>query len=101
MSDTNVEVVDSVEVEEREKKQRKQYNVSDEQFVEAWQTSRSAAACAEKLGMPKNIVLARSAVYRKRGIQLKKMERKNPRRLDVDKLNRKIESLGGAAASQE
>lgn len=100
MSETNTTAVETP-VEEKEKKQRKQYNVSDAQFVEAWQTSKSAQEAADKLHMPKNIVLARSAVYRKRGIQLKKMERKNPRRLDVEKLNKQIETLGGASAKQE
>lgn len=94
------EVVDEeveVEVEEteegEERKERKQYNVSPEKFVTTWQSSNSAAEVAEKLGMPKNIVLARSAVYRKPrkdgtpGIPLKKMPRTNPRRLDIESLS--------------
>jgi hypothetical protein len=68
-------------------KTRNRYNVSSEKFVEVWQASASAAEVSEKLGMPKNIVLARSATYRKAGVVIKKMPRQNPRRLDVAGLN--------------
>jgi hypothetical protein len=86
-------VTDEVVVEgaEKVKKKRKKYPVTDEQFVKAWSESNSAQEVADKLGMPKNIVLARSATWRNRGVKLKRMERKNPRRLDVDKLNGLIE----------
>ncbi len=76
-----------------DKKNRKRYNVTAEQFVKVWQESESAQEVAEKLDMPKNIVLARSAVYRKPrkdgtpGVRLKKMPRYNPRRLNVEALN--------------
>lgn len=91
--------------EAKEKRERKQYNVSPEVFVKTWQESNSADEVSEKLSMPKNIVLARSAVYRKNrkdgspGVPLKKMPRINPRRLDVDNL-RKIaeESVTPASA---
>lgn len=70
-----------------EKAERKQYNVSSTEFVQAWEEANSAQEVSDKLDMPKNIVLARSAVYRKRGVKLKKMPRNNPRKLDVDFLN--------------
>ena len=83
MSDENA-------VEAKEKKSRKKYDVDGKKFVAAWQDSNSAAEAAEKLGMPRNIVLARYALYKGKGVTLKKMDRKNPRRLDVDELNRQI-----------
>jgi len=90
MSDEN-----TVDVPEtaKEKKTRKQYNVNWESFVDAWQASTTAQEAADKLGMPKNIVLARYALYKKSGAKLKKMERKNPRKLDIDALNRRIEGV--------
>lgn len=85
MSDEN-----TVEVESKEKKTRKHYNVTDVSFCETWQESNSAQEVADKLKMPKNIVLARSAVYRNKGVDLKTMPRVNPRKLDVSKLNERI-----------
>ncbi len=88
-------------------KERKTYNVTPAQFVETWEASNSAAEVAAKLGMPKNIVLARSAVYRKNradgsaGIPLKKMPRVNPRRLDVEKLRGLTNEVREAAGSTE
>lgn len=107
--DVNVDNVDvgsenETEAEAKEKKERKQYNVSPEEFVKVWQTSNSAAEVAEKLKMPKNIVLARSAVYRKSrkdgspGINLKKMPRANPRKLDVDALRKLADENAPAEA---
>src|SRR5687768_7634734 len=89
------------------KKNRKKYAVSPEQFVKVWQESNSAQEVADKLGMPKNIVLARSAVYRKNrgdgspGVPLKKMERKNPRKLDVTALTKLIDSRTSQVASKQ
>lgn len=88
--------VDSVEA--KEKKTRKHYNVSDRQFCQTWQESNSAQEVADKLQMPKNIVLARSAVYRNKGVDLKSMPRKNPRKLDVNKLNELIKETAAAQA---
>lgn len=85
---------------DEKKKERNKYNISPEEFVRVWQESDSPQEVADKLGMPKNIVLARSAVYRKNrkdgtaGVPLKKMERKNPRKLDVAALTK----LTGATA---
>lgn len=76
-----------------DKKTRKHYNVSDVKFCETWQGSNSAQEVADKLQMPKNIVLARSAVYRNKGVNLKSMPRVNPRKLDVTKLNERIEEV--------
>src|SRR5436309_1183872 len=70
---------------------KKQYNVTPEQFVQAWQTSESAQEVADRLGMPKAIVLARASTYRQQGINLKKMKKKHKRALDVPALNRLIE----------
>ena len=97
-NETEVEVSETeateVEAEAKPKRERKQYNVSPEDFVKVWQSSESADEVAQKLNMPKNIVLARSAVYRKNrkdgspGVPLKKMPRVNPRRLDVENLRK-------------
>lgn len=70
-----------------QKRTRNRYEVSSEDFVKTWQSSNTAQEVSEKLKMPKSIVLARSAGYRKAGVKLKKMERNNPRKLDVSALN--------------
>ncbi len=92
--------VEAVEVEVKEKKTRKHYNVSDVTFCETWQGSASAQEVADKLGMPKNIVLARSAVYRNKGVELKTMKRLNPRKLDVAKLNQKIAAVADSQKAE-
>jgi hypothetical protein len=66
---------------------RTHYEVSAEEFAMTWNRSGSAQEAAETLGMPLPIVQARVSNYRKRGVNLKKMPRKNSRRLDVAKLN--------------
>jgi hypothetical protein len=79
---------------------RTQYTVTPEKFALTWNACESAEEVAEKLGMPKPIVLARVSNYRKMGIHLKKMRRKNSRRLDVDKINRLIAETEAAEESQ-
>jgi hypothetical protein len=74
-------------------KKRTEYDVTPEQFIEAWQTSQSAQEVATRLKMPKPIVLARASFYRQAGINLKKMPRKTSRELDVERLNKLIEEL--------
>src|SRR6478672_7811948 len=71
---------------------RTRYTVTPEEFALTWNSCDSAEEVAEKLGMPKPIILARVSNYRKKGVHLKKMRRKNARRLDVDKLNRSIKT---------
>jgi hypothetical protein len=72
---------------------RTSYGITPEQFVTAWQTSRSAQEVADKLSVvaskavPKAIVLARACSYRARGVNLKSMERRNPRKLNTSQLN--------------
>jgi hypothetical protein len=66
---------------------RTHYEVSAEEFALTWNRSGSAQEAAERLGMPLPIVQARVSNYRKRGVNLKKMPRKNSRRLDVAKIN--------------
>lgn len=93
--DGDVQVQEEGEV--RTKRERKQYGVTAAEFVKAWQSSNSAQEVADKLGMPKHIVLARSAVYRKQrkdgkpGINLKRMPRQKTNGLDVETLNRLAE----------
>src|SRR5205807_5198562 len=61
---------------------RTQYDVTAEQFVRAWQTSETAQEVADRLKMPKPIVLARASAYRKDGVKLKKLKRTSSRALD-------------------
>jgi hypothetical protein len=75
------------------KKERAEYNVTPQQFIEAWQRSDSPQQVADRLKMPKNIVLARASMYRVAGIKVKKMKRRNKRYLDVSALNAFIEDL--------
>lgn len=72
---------------------RKQYAVGVEEFVRAWQTSESAQEVADKLGMPKPIVLARASGYRDAGIKLKNFKRGPKNAVPVDEMNRLIEQI--------
>jgi hypothetical protein len=83
MSDENQVVEASAKV----KKHRTNYHVSDERFVAAWQASDSTEAVGEALNMPPKIVLSRAAVYRRNGVDLKKMPRKTNRGNNVERLN--------------
>jgi hypothetical protein len=74
------------------KEERTHYPVSPEKFALIWNSCESAEEAAEKLEMPKPIVLARVSNYRQKGVRLKKMRRKNSRRLDVEKINQIIET---------
>lgn len=90
MSDENT--VEVNEAPAKEKKSRKKYGVDATTFVTAWQGANSVQEVADKLNMPKNIVQARYSLYKKDGVNLKKMERKSPKKLDVAALN---ELIGG------
>jgi hypothetical protein len=97
------EVQAEVEVQ-KVKRTRKDYGIEDVEFIDAWQKAQTAKEASTLLTdiarrkgkisqteeMPRSIVLARAAVYRAKGIKLKKMGHKNPRRLDVNKLNARI-----------
>lgn len=72
---------------------RQKYNIKPEDFCRAWQTSDSPQEVAEKLGMPKAIVLARASAYRSDGVNLKKMKRRSRRTLDIEGLNRLVEAI--------
>jgi hypothetical protein len=76
-------------------KRRAAYDVTPEKFITVWQTSESADEVAEKLKMPKPIVLARASGYRRGGLKLKKMPRRPGKGLDIERLNRLIEELNG------
>jgi hypothetical protein len=71
---------------------RKNYDVTAEEFVRAWQQSSSVDEVAERLKMPKPIVLARASKYRQQGVKLKEVRRGN-KGLDVDTLNAIIDEL--------
>jgi hypothetical protein len=75
------------------KRPRRTYDVSAEQIIRVWQSSRSLSEAALRLGMPKLIAAARAAFYRKSGLALKYMTRHDRRRLDIETLNHLIEEL--------
>jgi hypothetical protein len=79
---------------------RQNYEVSAEEFVRAWQQSSSVDEVAEKLGMPKPIVLARASTYRQKGVKLKAVKR-GAKGLDVDTLNAIIDELNREQAGTE
>lgn len=80
-----------------ERKQRKEYNVSAEKFVETWNAvakrGGNAQEVADLLGMPKNLVLARKSNYTKPrkdgspGVKLLPIKKRNPRKLNIENLN--------------
>ena len=76
----------------RKRRSRKRYHVSVESFVRTWQSSTSASEASERLGLPVPLVTCRVWTYRRRGIKLKTMPRRNPRKLDIEGLNRLAEA---------
>jgi hypothetical protein len=76
-----------------EKPGKTDYNVDAETFITTWQQAESAQEVADKLKMPKDIVLARASTYRGAGIRLKKMPRHSNKALDVQALNDLIDNL--------
>jgi hypothetical protein len=90
----------STEATVSDSEKRRNYGVSPERFVEAWETSESAAEVAEKLQMPKAIVQARASNYRAAGIKLKPMPRRPKNKIDAAALNKRIEEVGRSAGSQ-
>jgi hypothetical protein len=84
-----------------EKRTRRDYGIEPLEFRNAWNTSDTPQEATNKLTViarskgklaadevvPKAIVLARAAVYRKKNIELKEMKRRNPRKLDVASIN--------------
>lgn len=71
---------------------RRRYNVTPEEFVYTWQTSPSAVEAARAMGMPVTTCQQRASAYRKRGVNLKEMPRKNAKAIDVAGLNRILEN---------
>jgi hypothetical protein len=67
------------------------YNVDAVQFVRIWTECKTATEVAERLGVPRPIVLARASKYRKAGVKLKKLEREVRSSFDVEKLNQIVE----------
>ena len=78
---------------------RTQYEVTPEEFAKTWNIAETADIAAKALGMPLPIVLARVSNYRKRGIPMKKMPRRNSRSLDVDKISREVKRLYGRTSA--
>ncbi len=86
-------------------RKKKDYGIGQFQFEELWETSETAdeavnrfvelartnGRLAEGETVKKNVVLARAAVYRKKGAKLKHMPKRNSRKLNVEELNRRIQ----------
>jgi hypothetical protein len=62
-------------------------------FIETWEQADSAAEVAAKLQMPKPIVHARASNYRRAGVKLKSMPRRNKKSLNVEGLNALVNKL--------
>jgi hypothetical protein len=77
----------------KDKPGKTDYNVDAETFITTWQQAESAQEVADKLKMPKDIVLARASTYRGAGIRLKKMPGHRNKALDVQALNALIDDL--------
>jgi hypothetical protein len=83
---------------------KKEYNISAEQFIRAWERGESVDDVFEELKgiseknkwpvMPKPIILSRAAEYRSLKIPLKKMRR--PQSVDVQRLTELVKQLQGA-----
>lgn len=69
-------------------REKRNYNVSAEDFVRAWNESSSVQEVADRLGMPKPIAHARACNYRRKGIPIKPMRRQYRRKLDIPALQR-------------
>lgn len=72
---------------------RTDYQVSLEKFCLTWNSSKTASEVSEKLGMPKDIVLARASTYRRMGIKLNKLHRESPKATDVNRVNLMLAEL--------
>ena len=74
-------------------KMKKRPHTSPEDFIRAYQKCNSHQEVAEKLNVTQNTVYQRSLKFRKMGINLKMMERKQKSKIDVQDLNALIENL--------
>jgi excisionase family DNA binding protein len=89
----------SHEAETARPRKRRDYHVSAKKFLDTWQQCHTITELSRKLKMPKAIIYARAAKYRKEGIQLKKMKADH-RRLDIEALNRLIEESTAPTAAE-
>lgn len=91
---------------ENQPKKRKKYDISAEDFCLLWSKCQSNDELVEELqkqfnvDMPKPIVMARAAGYRKKGINLKKMKRTPRNKIDADYLNKLMAQNGMAIPPQ-
>jgi hypothetical protein len=60
---------------------RREYDLFDATFVQAWQQSKSVAEVMERLRIERHLAIARAARLRTRGVKLKKMPVGRPKRL--------------------
>jgi hypothetical protein len=65
---------------------------SNEDFVRAWQTSRTAAEVARKLGVRRDTVVQRASRLRRKGVRLKRMWH-GPLAFDLDALNKLADAI--------
>jgi hypothetical protein len=60
--------------------------VTPEEFVSVWQKSPNIDTVIEETGLSRGAVNGRAAVYRRKGVPLKKMPRANGPRIDYSEL---------------
>jgi transposase len=69
--------------------------VSLQQFISAWESSKSVSEAAEKVGLEAGSVQARASKYRASGIPLKEMPRGGGAKLDIGEAQALLAKLRG------
>ena len=67
-------------------------SVSPAHFVAIWQSANSVEEVAAATGMLPGSASGRASSYRRKGIRLKIMKRDDPKKLDVNQLNRIVDA---------
>jgi hypothetical protein len=69
------------------------YHVPAQTFIEVWNKSETPEEAARIMRIPKPSVVARAASYRNKGLNVKRMKRRNKNAINVEELNRYIREL--------
>ena len=64
-----------------------------EEFVRIWQSSRSAAIAAKRLGMKRSAASVRASNYRKKGVNLKRFAAGRSLNVDASALNKLVRGI--------
>jgi hypothetical protein len=92
MEDRPANAENATATSEQGERRQTNYGVSPEAFVMAFEEANTVSDVAEKLAIPIPIVHARASVYRRLGVKLKKLKRRKSSSVDVDRLNKLLES---------